>query len=267
MSPFLQNLLDGLLQSVQDLGQSLPRLLMALIVFGIGYGIADIVRRTIFRAITRANLGRKGDTLDTVLSQLAFAIVLTLVGIIAMGVVGIDVTSLVAGLGLTSLAIGFALKDILENTISGLLILLSRSYVVGDIISVSGQEGEVSDISLRVTTILNNDGIETLIPNRLVYGSILQNRTARPVLRRSLEFPLAAGADARKAVATAVQAAQQVAPAPTGRPTSAEVVLNADGAQRLRLYYWVPSRDQDPLLATSLIAATNAALGESKLEA
>ncbi len=245
-----------------QLATLLPRILFAVAIVIVGLIIGNVVRRTIFRAVQRAKLGRHGETLDTVLSQLAFGAILTAAGIVALGVAGIDVTSLVAGLGLTSLAIGFALRDILENTISGLLILFSRAYVVGDIIRVTDQEGVVSDISLRATTIKSVDGIETLIPNRLVYGNILQNRTAYPVLRRTLEFRLDDGTAAGDVCARATIAAAGASGVLTDPPPAAEAVMNADGLPRLRLHYWVPSRNPDPELGTRLIAAVSGALHE-----
>jgi len=260
MSPFFDSLLKAAQNILLELVGGLPRLLIGLGVFVLGFILADLVRRAIYRAVTRANLGRHGDTLDTVLSQLAFGTILSLAGIFALGVLGFDVTSLVAGLGLTSLAIGFALKDILENTISGLLILFSRSYVVGDIIRVTDQEGLVTDISLRVTTIKTADGIKALIPNRMAYGNILQNRTAFPILRRTLEFQLPSGLDAIEACALASKATRAIEGMISEPPAQTEAVLTSDGVIRLRVHFWVASRDVPADLGTRVIAAVTGAL-------
>ena len=260
MSPFLESLVKAAQGILLQLAGGLPRVLIGLGLFVLGFLLAELVRRAIYRAVTRANLGKHGDTLDTVLSQLAFGVILTLAGILALSVVGIDVTSLVAGLGLTSLAIGFALKDILENTISGLLILFSRSYVVGDIIRVNDQEGVVTDISLRVTTIKTADGIETLIPNRMAYGNILQNRTAFPTLRRTLEFQLPFGLDAVEACARASKATRAIEGMISEPAAQTEAVLTPEGVIRLRVHYWVASRDVPADLGTRVIAAVTGAL-------
>ena len=260
MSPFLESLAQAAQNTLLQLAGGLPQLLIGLGIFVLGFLLADLVRRAIYRAITRANLGKHGDTLDTVLSQLAFGTILILAGILALSVIGIDVTSLVAGLGLTSLALGFALKDILENTISGLLILFSRSYVVGDIIRVTDQEGVVTDISLRVTTIKTADGIETLIPNRMAYGNILQNRTAFPTLRRMLEFLLPPGQDPVEACARASKATAAIEGMISEPAAQTEAVLTADGQIRLRVHYWVGSRNVPADLGTRVIAAVTAAL-------
>jgi small conductance mechanosensitive channel len=85
----------------------------------------------------------------------------------ALGTVGINVSALVAGLGLTGFALGFGLKDILSNLVSGILILLYRPFSIHDRISVGGMEGIVTDIDLRYTR-LEKEGKAFLIPNSML---------------------------------------------------------------------------------------------------
>jgi small-conductance mechanosensitive channel len=80
---------------------------------------------------------------------------------------GINVSALVAGLGLTGFALGFGLKDILGNLVSGLLILLYRPFSLNEQISVAGMEGCVTEIDLRYTR-LENAGKAYLIPNSMM---------------------------------------------------------------------------------------------------
>ena len=82
----------------------------------------------------------------------------------ALGTVGINVSALVAGLGLTGFAVGFAFKDTLSNILSGVLILLYRPFIIGDKIKIADFEGEVISIDLRYTT-LNAETGRVLIPN------------------------------------------------------------------------------------------------------
>lgn len=85
-----------------------------------------------------------------------------------LGTMGLDVSALVAGLGLTGFALGFALRDVLSNFLSGLLILFFQPFRLHDYVAVAGFEGTVSDIDLRYTT-LQRDGREILIPNSLLF--------------------------------------------------------------------------------------------------
>jgi len=77
----------------------------------------------------------------------------------------VDVTGLVAGLGIGALVIGFALKEIIENWISGLLIISGKTYTIGDVIRVGSLTGVVTDISLRTTKLKTYDRSEIIIPN------------------------------------------------------------------------------------------------------
>ena len=86
----------------------------------------------------------------------------------ALGTLGIDVSAIVASLGLTGFAVGFALKDSISNLLSGVLILIHRPFDVGDTIKVKSFEGLVSTIDLRYTR-LERDGEKILVPNSLLF--------------------------------------------------------------------------------------------------
>ena len=93
-----------------------------------------------------------------------------MLGIIsAFGTLGIDVSAMVAGLGLTGFALGFALKDIVSNVISGVLILIYQPFKVNNYILVDKYEGKVIDINLRYTTIIQDEK-EILIPNSFLFS-------------------------------------------------------------------------------------------------
>ena len=86
----------------------------------------------------------------------------------AMGTVGINVAALVAGLGLTGFALGFAFRDVLSNLLAGILLLLFRPFDIGDHISVTGLEGDVTSIDLRYTVIRQPETI-VLMPNQNLF--------------------------------------------------------------------------------------------------
>jgi len=84
----------------------------------------------------------------------------------------VDVTGLLAGLGVGALVIGVALKDFIENWVSGLLIISGKTYKIGDIIQVGNMKGVVTEISLRTTKLKTYDRNEIIIPN----SSLLKDR-------------------------------------------------------------------------------------------
>ncbi len=89
----------------------------------------------------------------------------------------VDVTGLVAGLGVGALVIGFALKDIIENWVSGLLIISGKTYKIGDVIRVGSLTGIVRDISLRTTKLKTYDRNEIIIPNSMLLKESIVNLT------------------------------------------------------------------------------------------
>jgi len=97
--------------------------------------------------------------------------------ILILWVLNVDVTGLVAGLGVGALVIGFALKDIIENWVSGLLIISGKTYKIGDVIRVGNLTGVVRDISLRTTKLKTYDRNEIIIPNSMLLKESIINLT------------------------------------------------------------------------------------------
>lgn len=150
----------------------LPRIGAAALVLG-GFWIAGAVLAHVVRRMTKVGS-------ENILRLIARAIRTTLlvIGFIsALGTLGIDVTAMVAGLGLTGFALGFALKDVLSNAVAGVLILFYRPFVLGDRIVLASVDGRVDSIDLRYTTVVNNDG-RVLIPNSVAFTEKVLIRNA-----------------------------------------------------------------------------------------
>jgi small-conductance mechanosensitive channel len=128
--------------------------------------------------VLSAVLGRVGRTTHLSAEVLALIQRIVKVGVLMFGVVtalgtaGINVSALVAGLGLTGFALGFALKDILSNVLAGVLILMYRPFHRLDRVSVAGFEGTVAQIDLRYTT-LEADNRRILIPNSTLFTNVI----------------------------------------------------------------------------------------------
>ena len=98
---------------------------------------------------------------------------IVIIGLItALGTVGINVSAIVAGLGLTGFAFGFAFKDMLSNYISGILLFIYEPFKLGDKIEVEGKTGKVVDINLRYVTIESEDK-KVLIPNSISVSKVI----------------------------------------------------------------------------------------------
>ena len=143
-----------------------PKIGMAIVVFA-AFMIASSVARYF---IVRVAASRADANLNFVLrmgGEVVSTALLLFGAVTALGTVGVNVSALVAGLGLTGFALGFAMKDILSNLMSGVLILLYRPFSVNDHITVTGLDGLVTEIDLRYTRLEKGDQT-FLIPNSLL---------------------------------------------------------------------------------------------------
>ena len=140
----------------------LPNFLSGLLIILLFLAIWFFFKKSTLYIIGRFN--KQNQYIAKAVSKTINVTILVIGIITAMGTWGIDVRTLIASLGLTGFAIGFALKDILSNIASGVLLLLYRPFSVGDKINVFGVEGEVINIDMRYTT-LKSEGKINLIPN------------------------------------------------------------------------------------------------------
>jgi small conductance mechanosensitive channel len=143
----------------------LPVLVTSIIIFLFFWLAAYMLQRFIQK------LGRKSKVSAELLElarRVAKAATLTIGAVTALGTLGIDVSALVAGLGLTGFALSFALKDAISNLMAGVLILFYRTLKVNDNIVVAGFEGVVTDVDLRYTTLQSEEN-RILIPNSTLF--------------------------------------------------------------------------------------------------
>ncbi len=142
-----------------------PRLIGVVVIFVVFFILAKIMKRIITSAAKRM----KFDGNLTSLLARTSSITLMIFGFVtALGTLGVDVSALVAGLGLTGFALGFALKDTISTLLSGVLILLYRPFGKGNRIKILGYEGIVISIDLRYTE-LDSGGNKVLIPNSKLF--------------------------------------------------------------------------------------------------
>ncbi|MDI4509008.1 mechanosensitive ion channel family protein [Moraxella osloensis] len=112
---------------------------------------------------------------------------------------GFDIVSVVAGLGIAGIAVGFAAQATLANFIAGITILIEQSFQVGDWVNINEKEGKVVQIALRTTQILTRDNITVIFPNSTVASAEVINLTAKNLIRFDIEVRIALEADIESA--------------------------------------------------------------------
>jgi small-conductance mechanosensitive channel len=164
-------------QFVTDASRLATRAAAGLLLL-VGFWLSSaLVHRITRRLCERAERTRQ-DAIH-LLGQSARLVLIVLGVVTALGTIGVNVAALVAGLGLTGFALGFAFRDVLSNLLAGLLLLFYRPFARHDQIAVTGFEGVVSEIDLRYTTLQREDG-QVLIPNSILFTNpiVLQRGAA-----------------------------------------------------------------------------------------
>ena len=168
----------------------LPYLVLGLFTFLVFVVLARVLKSILVTAGRRTMLD---NTVASLLGRLVSAFTIVL-GIFVSAVVIFPTFSpgdLITGLGITSVAIGFAFKDVLQNFFAGILILWRRPFVVGDEIKVGNYEGTVEEITTRSTRVKTYDGERAVLPNGDVYTGAVLVRTAYANRRVRLKLSIA----------------------------------------------------------------------------
>lgn len=156
----------------------LPKIIKAVVVLIIGLILIKIIRKILQRIFSK-DMGDKSlrvfikNILNLSLGAVLFVIILA--------VFGVNVSGLIAGLGIAGLVIGFALKDTLGNLVSGLFILFHKPFKVNDWIKIGDIVGGVEKIGMAACTLKSPDGVKITIPNSRIWGDVIQNLTGNPV--------------------------------------------------------------------------------------
>ncbi len=147
----------------------LPRLITGVILFLVFWIVAAITRSLIIRL---ANHSSEKQYVYRLLASSIKMVILSAGLITALGTMGVNVSALVASLGLVGFALGIALKDPLSNMVAGFLVLFYQPFKIGQHIKVGGIEGEVIDVNLRYT-VLDAENQKTMVPNSTLLTSMI----------------------------------------------------------------------------------------------
>jgi len=161
--------------SIQDLIDE-PILIVALISTVVGaFLIVALFNMLIGRIEKRGDL-EKGTLVH--MRRFFQIIIYTTAGFVILHILKVDITGMVAGLGVGALVIGFGVKDIIENWVSGVMIMWGKTYAIGDVIRVGDLTGTVTDIALRTTKLKTYDRNEIIIPNSVLMQEKIINLTS-----------------------------------------------------------------------------------------
>jgi small conductance mechanosensitive channel len=172
-------------------------LLVAFILFAF-VQLANLVQKLVNRGLDSARI-HISHLLRRMIVSTARNLIIILGVLIAISQLGISLGPLLAGLGIAGFIIGFALQDTLSNFASGLMILMYRPFDVGDVVEAGGVSGKVSHMSLVNTTFMTFDNQKLVVPNNMIWSSVITNLTAQRKRRVDLTVGISYEDDIEKA--------------------------------------------------------------------
>lgn len=167
----------------------------ALLILLIGLWASKKISKAVERLLLKHNIDI---ALTNFIANVVKVLLIVMFVVIALGKLGISITPFVAAIGAASLGAGLALQGMLSNYGSGLAIIATRPFVVGDTISVKGESGQVKMIELGHTILINEENVEITIPNKHIVGEVLHNSFNNSLVMG--EIGIAYSADSDKAI-------------------------------------------------------------------
>ena len=218
----------------------LTNLLVSAVILLVGWVVIRLVDKALRKAMARAN--RKVllvNFIVSVVTKVGWAILLVTI----LSRLGVDVTPLIAGLGVTGFILGFAFQESLGNLASGLMIAINEPFKVGDVVDAAGHTGSVLEVNMMATVMLTPDNKRIVLPNKGVWGGPIVNYSAMDTRRVDLQVGIAYGEDVEKAVSVIRDAVRRV-PGVPATPEPAVAVAGLDASQvTINVRPWAKNAD------------------------
>ena len=224
--------------------KSLPNLTIALVILVVTLLAGRIIRAVVSAAMQRAHVR---DALVTLARNL-ISIAAWVVGMaIAMTVIfpSVSPSDIIAGLGLTSVAIGFAFKDVFENFLAGVIILGREKLRIGDVIECEDVYGRVENILIRETHVREIDGELVIVPNSYLFKNPVNIETDRGLKRQELVVGVDYDTDMRQAKAVLQDALESCETVKQSETKDVQCVSFGGSSIDFKLLWWSGSRPAD----------------------
>ena len=260
-TPTFSNTLDAILANFLAF---LPKLLSALVLFALTLYLANLLSRLV-RGFMQRRRAEPGITL------LIFHV--TRWGLIIAGTaaalqqVDFQLTAFLAGLGILGFTIGFALQDISQNVVAGLLLLIQKPFQIDDLIEVESYRGHVRSVDLRSTELHTLDGHNVLIPNASVFTTPIINYSRQATWRMSLDVGIAYDSDLEQVRRVTLQAIRNIPDILSSPSPDLYFHTFNDSSIDFTVRYWIDARQINPFTATDpAIVAIHRAYAQAGIE-
>jgi len=216
----------------------LPNLVAAILILVVFYGLGWLIRKAVSRALNKVTNNK---AVIGLLETIAGVVVIAAGIFVALGVLNLDgtVTSLLAGVGVIGLALGFAFQDIAANLMAGIIVSIRRPFVIGGLIESKGYYGYVNDVNLRCTMVRTTQGQLVYIPNKDLLSTPFTNYTWNKERRIDLSCGVSYADDLEKVQKLGIETIQNLDFVLDSRPV--QLVFKTFGGSSIDfdLRFWV----------------------------
>jgi small conductance mechanosensitive channel len=213
------------------------QILGAIIILIIGAKLASWLGRLVTGLCEKKSVDV---TLSRFLGSVVKVLVLTFVIIIAIGKFGISIAPFIAALGAIAFGTSFAIAGPVSNYGAGLVIILSRPFVIGDTITINEVSGVVEEIHLAVTILSTEDDEKITIPNKHIVGEILSNSFANKIVEGTVGISYQD--DPEQAIEVVMSALKEVEGVCVEPPPQVGIEAFGESSIDLGMRYWVPTK-------------------------
>ena len=243
---------------------SLPHLLSAFFVLFVFWIIYRVTQRPLMRLL--AWRGVQTANAELLVNTVYRVILFIIAVVIAAGQLGINLTAVVAGLGIAGIALGFAAQDTLANIISGVLIYIDKPFKIGQWITVGNMYGRVQKITMRTTRIRTLDNTFVVIPNQKIANEVLVNHSSHGELRIVVPFGIAYRESIPRVRGVLIQALSEIKGVRKDPPPTVVAEGFGDSAINMLARVWVDNADKERATLFMVVEKIKETLETEKIE-
>ncbi len=254
---------EYLSQLIDKIAAELPNVLTAILIFVASLYLARLISNLLKRVLKKRDADREVSILLAQVTRWSIIVI----GVIAALQRFFDVTAFLAGLGIIGITVGFAMQEIMQNFVAGVILLVQQPFEVEDMIETDQFIGNIQAINLRTTEMKTVDGRIVTIPNAKIISNPIVNYTRAEFRRVELTIGVSYDADPAEARRTVMDAIPNV-PGFVGEPEPM-VVFHTFGGSSIDLsaYFWINMSKSNPLLAKdAAIELVKSALDKKGIE-
>lgn len=174
----------------------IPRVIAFLVILAIAIALTRLVRKS-FKKLQ--SMRKISSIFGTLMRKVLNAIIWVVAAVFILQDFGVDLTPVIAGLGISGVILGFALQETIASFFSGFIIAVKRPFEIGDYVSIGGTEGTVKTMDIMGVSLATGDNKLITMSNKNVWGSVIINSSALDKRRIDMIVPVAYDTDLVKA--------------------------------------------------------------------